>query len=257
MIIWGRLIGALIGIPAGVFGIILGYLVGWLIDQTIKVSRQNASLQAFFTGRGPIRGAKNQAKLFVAAVAVMMRVASANGSATIRQVEMMREWLTNRFRVSEQGSFGLSRVVDEAYRLRDEIDISGACSVLSEHFGEDEFAELVVFLTDLAEADAAGLTPAGRSQVRRIGGCLGIDGGAIDLVLRRTPKLDEDACAILGLPTDATAEEVRRVFRTLAAQFHPDSAAGLTDDQVRISQEAFVRVKAAYDQLMSQLGEKL
>lgn len=254
MIIWGRLIGAAIGIPAGVFGVILGYLVGWLVDLTIKVSRQNASLQAFLTGRGPIRGAKTDARVFVATVAVMMRVASANGSATIRQVEMMRDWLSDRFRVSEQGSFGLSRVVDEAYRLRENIDVARACETLREVFEEDETAALIVFLTDLADSDAHGLTSAARARIRDIGVRLGVNAAAIDLVLTRNPKLDEDACAILGLPTDATADEVRRVYRLLASQFHPDSAAGLTAEQVRQSQEAFVRIKAAYDRLIAQLG---
>lgn len=254
MMIWGRVVGAVLGIPAGIFGVILGYLVGWLVDQTIKVSRQNASLQAFLTGRGPIRGAKAEARIFVASVAVMMRVASSNGSATIRQVEMMRDWLSDRYRVSEQGSFGLSRVVDEAYRLRNEIDIRQACETLAAEFEEDETAALIVFLTDLGEADSHGLTASSRQQIRRIGSLLGVDTTSIDLVLTRTPKLDAEACAILGLPTDATADEVRRVYRTLASQFHPDSAAGLTADQVRLSQEAFVRIKAAYERLISQLG---
>jgi DnaJ-domain-containing protein 1 len=167
---------------------------------------------------------------------------------------MMRDWLSDRFRVSEQGSFGLSRVVDEAYRLRENIDVARACDTLREVFEEDETAALIVFLTDLADSDAHGLTRAARARIRDIGVRLGVNAAAIDLVLTRNPKLDEDACAILGLPTDATAEEVRRVYRLLASQFHPDSAAGLTAEQVRQSQEAFVRIKAAYDRLIAQLG---
>jgi DnaJ-domain-containing protein 1 len=107
----------------------------------------------------------------------------------------------------------------------------------------------------LAEADIHGITYNARQLIREVAFLLGLSSEALSQVEVRPTKLDEDACSLLGLPTDADAEEVRRVYRLLASQFHPDVNSVLSPDQVRQSNEAFVRIKEAYERLMSQLGE--
>lgn len=250
VVLWGRLIGAVLGIPAGVFGVVLGFLVGWLVDQTITVARQNASVEAFLTGSGRIRGSQLHGELFVAAVAVMMGVASADGSASIGQVEMMRRWLASRFRVADRGALGLSRVIDEAYRLRSRLDIERACTILATAFTPDDSDDFVRYLIEITEGAPHGLTANTRRSLAAVAERLGVD--IADDIHSRRPSLDEDACALLGLPTDATVDEVRRVYRTLAGQFHPDANTSLSADQLRQSQEAFVRIHDAYERLMEQ-----
>ncbi len=56
-----------------------------------------------------------------------------------------------------------------------------------------------------------------------------------------TISAEEDYYATLGLATTATAEEVRRVYRELARQCHPDMAGG--------DAEAFRRIQEAYEVL--------
>jgi DnaJ-domain-containing protein 1 len=55
------------------------------------------------------------------------------------------------------------------------------------------------------------------------------------------------AALVLGLPPQAGLHEAKRAYRTLAAQFHPDTTAGLTEQQRAESAEAFRRVQEAYE----------
>ncbi len=62
---------------------------------------------------------------------------------------------------------------------------------------------------------------------------------------------DEDY-AVLGLSPDSSKTEVRKIYLKLAAQFHPDKADGLSDEQKKISEDAFKRIAESYGRIISQ-----
>ena len=62
---------------------------------------------------------------------------------------------------------------------------------------------------------------------------------------------NEEDYRILGLKPGASSKEVRRVYKQLAAQFHPDTGAPLSEEQRRFSSEAFVRIRTAHDRIMA------
>ena len=63
---------------------------------------------------------------------------------------------------------------------------------------------------------------------------------------------DEEAYRILGVSPDTETSEVKRVYRRLAAQFHPDSGIDLEPTQIHLSREAFIRIQNAYRQIISE-----
>ena len=68
-----------------------------------------------------------------------------------------------------------------------------------------------------------------------------------------SPPLNEDPDReyhLLGLSRTAPMEEVKQTFRTLAAQFHPDTAHHLTETQKSESEEAFRKIRDAYEKIL-------
>ncbi len=61
---------------------------------------------------------------------------------------------------------------------------------------------------------------------------------------------------LLGLPPDAPMEQVKQTFRTLAAQFHPDTAVHLTETQKNESEEAFRKIRNAYEKIIKDKSER-
>ena len=60
--------------------------------------------------------------------------------------------------------------------------------------------------------------------------------------------------AALGITETATTDEVRTAFLALTKQFHPARFARLSPELHRMSNEVFLGIKSAHDQLLKQLG---
>ncbi len=59
----------------------------------------------------------------------------------------------------------------------------------------------------------------------------------------------EDPRQILGVGPDANQNEIRRAYRRLAAQYHPDKVAHLGEDLRRLADKKFKAIQAAYERL--------
>ena len=62
------------------------------------------------------------------------------------------------------------------------------------------------------------------------------------------PTFRGDPYRVLGIPRDATANEIKRRWRELAREHHPDRAAGDVPEQERLTSR-MARINAAYDVL--------
>lgn len=70
----------------------------------------------------------------------------------------------------------------------------------------------------------------------------------------KTTKLSQ-YLNILGLDKITTKEELKKAYRSLAKQHHPDVFANASDAQQRIAEEKFVQIQEAYDYLNKTLGQ--
>lgn len=69
---------------------------------------------------------------------------------------------------------------------------------------------------------------------------------------REGPKPDD--FDILGLKPGCSREEAKKVYRKLAAQFHPDGTGGLSEEQKAAAEAAFIKIKEAYGRVIKSLG---
>jgi DnaJ like chaperone protein len=250
MMWWGRAIGAAVGIPAGVFGVLFGFLIGYLVDQLLKerVFRQRA--ERFLSGELGSRTLLPQ-RSALAPAGLGAYVATAEGPATERQVEEILRFLTRgRGRVRSSGA---RRLVEECVHLAPRMDPAALATYYRQSSTESERIELLRFLVDVARPDGSSYSGTALERVRVVADTLGIERSVVRELVAAGRTLDPESCRVLGVPPRADAAEVKRVYRQLAAQFHPDTASSLTDRQRQESEEAFMRIHRAYKRLMTEL----
>lgn len=66
---------------------------------------------------------------------------------------------------------------------------------------------------------------------------------------QRTGPEEKSPFETLGISPDASAEEIARAYRTLAARYHPDKVQHLGEEFQKLAEERFKEIQAAYDDL--------
>lgn len=243
-------IGAFLGLLLGNFpGLLIGAVLGYFADQVLK----RAVL-------GGLRVA--QAELVDTAFSIMGALCKADSVVTreeIRVVERMFDMLRlspeqrgrakAAFTRGKQPDFGLDAAVDRFAEI-------------SRRRGP--LIQLFLQLQVMAVAADGRVDPAEHEMLVRIARRLGLherDVAQLEALLRagaagpsgagRPAPAErlEDAYAALGLSPDASPAEIKRAYRRLISQNHPDklAARGLPESMRPVAEERSRELNAAYD----------
>ena len=66
---------------------------------------------------------------------------------------------------------------------------------------------------------------------------------------------DEEWCLVLGVPSDATIDQIKRSYKVLMSQYHPDKVASLGEDLKLLAERKAKEINHAYSQALSKHGE--
>lgn len=267
----GKLAGAVIGILLlGKFGIIIGLILGHLVD----VMRQNGG-KGFFSNQQT-----RQTLFFRATFQVMGHLTKAKGRVTQADIQvasafMDRMQLHGASRINAQQAFREGK--EPGFPLRQKlIELRTIC------FGRSDLIRMFLEIQlQVAFADGR-LHPNERQVLYTIAEGLGISQAQFEQFLRmieggqsfehggyqrsqsgyqpgysRGPTLN-DACKVLGVnPSDEPAV-IKRAYRKLMNEHHPDKlvAKGLPPEMIEMAKQKAQDIQAAYDLIKQEKGFK-
>ena len=173
-------------------------------------------------------------------------------------MELVRQFIRQSFGEDavEQGNNILLKLFD--YRKRNgesmwQQQIAEACNEMSLHMQMEHRLQLMAFLCEIAKADGnvANTEIAG---LRMVAVNLRLDSGVVDQLLHLGGNSIDDAYAVLGLTKEATDDEVRKAYRKMALQYHPDRVATLGDDVKAAAQKKFQEINEAKERIFKARG---
>jgi len=250
MFIWGRVVGALLGIAGGPFGIAFGFLVGFLVDQAIGVRRTQERFKAYFTGADGL-GPDALEEVYAARAALATYCAAENGILPASARSRLQSYLSE-MENTRHGRRRADTVIEAAEEALSLLAWRELAHTLCEEVPREERAAFAGFVWDLCDREERPIPSANRARLQQVTEALEPGEEVARALSDQHRKLDPAACAIIGVSTTATREEIRRVYRKLAGHFHPDASTGLEEHQRLQAAEAFVRIHAAYETLMQQ-----
>lgn len=235
---WGTLAGAILGLLGGLPAAAFGAFLGFLIDLILAELRAHRFTVLFLeTGE-----AHDEFPEHVALAGLLY------GHLRSRSTDR-HEALASRLLSLQSG------------RLHDRL-IERVVSTATAYawVGTPRFVELLCSCSTVREREhlfrtvwdalaETGSTRCARDEAHEIARKAGLDEGFIvrELVVHRMH--DPEACQVLGVARDASQAEIRAAYLRLVAQFHPDTATGLTEEQQEATELAFKRIQAAYEKL--------
>lgn len=223
---WGKWIGTGLGWALfGPIGAIFGFAAGAIID----ADDNNYNLS---TTRGD----------FIASLLVLI-AAIMKADGTIKKVELnlVKDYLKEiiGYEESQQAVLLLRDI------LKKDIPLYKVCNQINRHLDYSSKLQLMYLLIEIAKAD--GVTTIEEKRViYLIASYLHIPSNTFDSLLK-SPNSIEASYAILEITPEVSDEEVKKAYRRLATEHHPDKVSYLGEEIQRKAQEKFKKINEAYE----------
>ena len=238
----GAIAGIILGL--GLFGLLFGLIGGALVDQLTAGLRQKKRLKHFLEDpRSRHTGISTQAVDTGAAAAAWFLCF---GDRT--RCELLSA-LIGIYLPEAPGH--CIEIISDTVNAGKPIDFQGAAEYFGRHAAREKKLALVklVYACGLDTAAARALSEDPGGEAAAILEAAGIaEPFAAFAAAPETAAADR---AILGISPGATIDDIKRVYHKLAAQFHPDGGRHLSEKQKEITEEAFIKIKDAYERLMN------
>lgn len=247
MSVWGKVIGGVAGFAlGGPLGAILGAVAGHAVDRARAAEHDI----------GPMTVEARQTAFAVAMVVLSAKMAKADGRVTRDEVDAFKQI----FQIPRDEIKNVAKLFDKA--KRDAKGFEPYARQVGDMFAHDPavLENLLGGLFHIAKADGA-LHPREVSFLRRVAFEFRFDARTFERIRAShvgdaAEETREDAYKVLGLAGSASDDEIKKTYRKLIRENHPDTliAKGLPQEMVDIATEKMAHINAAYDIIAKERG---
>lgn len=265
---WGKLVGGAFGFMiGGPLGALLGGALGHNFDKGLKALPDDMGFEAGDRERV-------QTAFFTATFSVMGSVAKADGRVTPEEIRMaetvmaqmsldaaMREAAISLFNQGKSEGFDLDAVLEQFRHechgrstlvgMFIEILLQAAYADGQSDPAEERMLRYICARVGVSEFDYRRLERMVRAELGFGGG----GSGSHRTAPSRGPSLQE-AYQVLGVDAKATDAEVKRAYRRLLSQHHPDKlvSKGLPEEMMKMAAQKTHEIRQAYDSVREARG---
>lgn len=185
-------------------------------------------------------------------------IIKADGRIMHSEMEVVRQWLRANFgEVAVQQGDNILRRLFEASKqqgnARYEQNIKDACLQMSMNMEYSERLQLLSFLVMIAQADGF-VDQTEVTALKNVAEWMQVSDDEIDTLLNLEKEDLESAYKVLGVSPDATDDELKRAYRRMALEHHPDRVAALGDDVRKAAEKKFQEINAAKERVWKARG---
>lgn len=258
-------IGFLVGLFSnGFLSGILGFIIGSFVD-------------SYFFRRKNYRERHNYSKNDFTEIILILTAAVMKSNPEIKTSELnyVKKYLTNNYSLdtAQQLLLNLKEILGREY------DINLVCEDLRKKATIHEKLYIIQFLFGLAAADGA-FAQAEMNMIQRISDMMGVsrndyesiksmyiffnqggsygyygNTGGYSSFNQSAPQYNlENDYKILEISTNASDEEVKKAYRTLAKKYHPDKVNHLGEEIRKDAEVKFTKLNQAYERIKKSRG---
>ena len=238
---YGKWIAGVLGWAIfGPLGGILGYFIVSAMEDASDVKPLNDDEYTWNQG---------QRNSFLLSLLVLSAaVIKADGKVTSAEISRLREFFARNF--GAQAADQAEEILREI--LKNDFNIYEVCGQIRSCMDYPQRMQLYHYLVSLGACD--GLVQSEIDVLEVIAANIGLAKCDADSILAQFRPCNDSNYRILGISPDATDEEVKKAYRTMAVRYHPDKVATLGPDVQKAAEEKFKAISQAYEAICRERG---
>jgi len=251
-----RLLCSLFGLlTLGIWGAAIGYFIGSIFDRTRRLG-----LGAI----NPMSAAQRQHSFLQTTFTLMGRLAKSDGHVSQAEIDTVEQFMKQLGMTSEHRKQAISFFKQGADAS---CDVDAVLNDFAKHCGQTKSLNqaLISYLMVVALADGV-IHQAEQQLLEHIAQKLGFSREAFEQLLQMIMAQNsfadgaqsqaniDDAYKALGVSESASDKELKRAYRKLMSQYHPDklTGQGLPEDMIKEATERAQEISKAYELIKKQ-----
>lgn len=230
--------GGLGWVVAGPIGILIGFLLGSLVDSMTTDIVQSTP------------GKTTPGDYAISLLVLIAAIMKSDGKVMKSELDYVKRFLVQNF--GTEGAQEALTILKDL--LKQEIPVEDVCDQISSKMDYASKLQLMHFLYGISHSDGRMEEPELR-LVEKIAHALGIrsaDNESIKAMF--VSNTLDSAYKILEVDPSASNEEIKKAYRNLAVQYHPDKVAYLGEEFRVAANEKFQKLNEAYEKIKKERG---
>lgn len=267
---FGYFIGGFLGfMSGGPLGALAGAVLGGWFEKMLN-SVNTPETQGTFDGQSGYQSRtyggytreqvyQGQRNSFLFSLLVLASyIIKADGKVMHSEMELVRNMLRQNFGESgcQQGDDILHKLFDEQKRVgasQFRNTVSQCCQQIARNMDYAQRLQLLNFLVLISQADGK-VDPTELTAMKECAQWMHMNVDEVDSMLGMGKDDLESAYQVLGVSPDASDAEVKKAYRRLALNHHPDKVAALGDDVRKAAEKKFQKINEAKERIWKARG---
>ncbi len=250
---YGKWIGLGLGVAmAGPIGAILGFAFGSMYDKMQDGIMEYKGEGHPYGGSTDYRSRAMQPGDFAASLVVLSAaVMKADGKVLRAELDFVKQFFYKQFGqdLANENIHVLREV------LKQDVNVKDVSVQISRFMDYSSRLQLLHYLFGISMAD--GHVHAKEVEmISDISGFLGLSSSDFTSVKAMFYKDINSAYQILEITPDATDDEVKKAYRSMAVKYHPDKVSHLGEEFREAAKEKFQKLNEAHEQIKKERGVK-
>lgn len=245
------------GMSGGTLGALFGFVLGSMIDSFISGNQLGYEPQTPEERDTHEQQGTRNGFLFSLMV-LAADVIQADGRIMHSEMEYVRRFLRTNFseEAEKEGEEILHKLFEQKKSLGQaewERQMRAVCQQVAANMPEEHRLQLVAFLCEIAKADKT-VAPEERQALENICIQMGLNAKTAEQLMGLGGTSLDDAYKLLGVSPDASDDEVKRAYKKMVMQHHPDRVAYLGEDIRKASEKKFKEINDAKERIYKARG---